>query len=142
MRWAARWWAPDQVVPLITLKCRIASVAFLAAAEADEPVPPPEPARSVTSNSDGMTIRNAATLVRQRSARSMSASLLSLLKSVCRWVSCWMFLEASADARPFYSPRGFPSPHVTLVVRDSADTKGRTHAPGPRLARMGFRSTG
>src|SRR2546422_7244455 len=142
MRWAARWWAPDQVVPLITLKCRIASVAFLAAAEADGPVPPPEPARSTTSKSDGMTIRNDATLVRQRSARFMSASPSSLLKRMFRWVSCWMFLEVSADARPFYGPRGFPSRHVTLVFRESAHTKGRADAPGPRLVRIDSRSTG
>ncbi len=96
------------------------------------------------SNSDGTTIRNGANLVRQRRAWFMSASPPSLLKWVswqtCRaracsgdpenfsrlvetahtdsdpqgWASCRMSLKASADARPFYSARGFPSRHVRI----------------------------
>src|SRR3989442_6557667 len=107
MRWAARWWAPDQVVPFITLKCRIASVAFLAAAKADGPVPPPEPARSTTSKSDGMTIRSDANLVRQRRARSMSASPSSLLKRVCRWVSLLDVLRSIRRCATVLQPARF-----------------------------------
>src|SRR3989304_4128722 len=95
IRWPARSWAPDQVVPLITLKCRIASVAFAAAAEADEPYPPPEPARSATSTSAGMAIRNGANLVRHRSAQFMSASPPSLLK----WVSLVVLLDFPGSIR-------------------------------------------
>src|SRR3990170_6759194 len=124
MRWAARWWAPDHVVPLITLKCRTASVTLFAApAEADEPVPPPEPSRSATSSSDKTTIRNGAHLMRPRRAWSIAASPPSLLL----WVfSCRRSGPALVSTTPTDSLR---TTRVSFPVRSvgrTAHLTGRT----------------